>query len=324
MKRREFITLLGGAAAAAWPSAARAQKAAVPKVGYVYVGEIDTDSSGAGLRQGLADRGYEIGKNLILEQQYANGDSGQIPVLISELLARKVDVLVTVGTFASLAARSATSTVPIVCASGDPVKTGLVASLNRPGGNVTGISILANDYSAKWLELMKDLLPKLQRVAVLWNPQNPGVAGEVEQLRTAASALGVNVTVFVGTPKEIGGSFSAIAGGVFDGLIVTTDPSLEALTGRVIAFAADRRLPTMYPFSTAVQNGGLISYSIDFFDMWRRAASYVDRILKGASPADLPIEQATRVALKINVKTATSVGLTIPPTLLALADEVIE
>jgi putative ABC transport system substrate-binding protein len=303
---------------------ARAQQAALPKVGYVFVGQVGTDTSGAGLRQGLADRGYEIGKNLVLEERYANGDSEKIPALIGELLARKVDVLVTVGTFASLAARRLTSTVPIVCASGDPVKTGLVASLNRPGGNVTGISILANDYSAKWLELMKEVLPKLERVAVLWNPENPAVAGEVEQLRTTGHVLRLGVSSFLGTPREIDGSFTAIAGGAFDGLVVTTDPSLEPLTPRVIAFAAERRLPTMYPFSTAVQHGGLMSYSIDFFDMWRRAAGYVDRILKGASPANLPIEQATRVALKINIKTAASLGLNIPPTLLARADEVIE
>ena len=205
MKRREFIAGLGGAAA--WPMVARARQATLPKVGYVYVGQVGTDTSGAGLRQGLADRGYEIGKSLVLEERYANGDSGKIPALISELLASKVDVLVTVGTFASLAARRATSTVPIVCASGDPVKTGLVASLNRPGGNVTGVSILANDYSAKWLELMKEMLPELKRVAVLWNPENPAVAGEVEQLRTAGRALGIDVSAFLGTPQKIDEQF---------------------------------------------------------------------------------------------------------------------
>ena len=323
MRRRAFIAGLGGAAA--WPLVAPAQQATtLSKVGYVYVGQAGTDASGAGLRQGLADRGYEIGKNLALEERYADGDSEKIPELISELLARKVDVLVTVGTFASLAARRATSTVPIVCASGDPVKTGLVASLNRPGGNVTGVSILANDYSAKWLELMKEVLPTLQRVAVLWNPENPGVAGEVQQVRMAGGVLSVDVTGFVGTPHAINESFNAIVNGMFDGLVVTTDPSLESLTPRVIAFAAEHRLPTMYPFSSAVQYGGLISYSIDFFEMWRSAAVYVDRILKGASPAELPVEQATRVALKINVKTATALGLTISPSLLARADEVIE
>jgi putative tryptophan/tyrosine transport system substrate-binding protein len=323
MRRREFIAGLGSTAA--WPLVARGQQATpLPKVGYVYVGQAGTDASGAGLRQGLADRGYEIGQNLIFEQRYANGDSGKIPGLITELLASNVDVLVTVGTFASLAARRATSTVPIVCASGDPVKTGLVESLNRPGGNVTGVSILANDYSAKWLELMKEVLPKLKRVAVLWNPENPAVAGELEQLRMAGGALGIDVTAFLGTPTKIGESFNSIASGRFDGLVATTDPSLESLTPRVIAFAAEYGVPTMYPFSAAVEHGGLMSYSIDFFEMWRRAAAYVDRILKGTSPADLPVEQATRVALKINVKTATALGLSIPTSLLVRADEVIE
>ena len=322
MKRREFIAGLGGVAA--WPLAAGAQQATLPKVGYVFVGQVGTDTSGAGLRQGLADRGYEIGKNLILEERYANGDSGKIPALISELIARKVDVLVTVGTFASLAARRATSTVPIVCASGDPVKTGLVASLNRPGGNVTGISISSKRLQRQVAGTDERGVAKTATGRGAVESQNPAVAGEVEQLRIGGRVLRLDVSAFLGTPKEIDDSFSTIAVGPFDGLVVTTDPSLEPLIPRVIAFAAERRLPTMYPFSTAVQSGGLMSYSIDFFDMWRRAAGYVDRILKGASPADLPVEQATKVALKINLKTAASLGRTIPPTLLARADEVIE
>jgi putative ABC transport system substrate-binding protein len=321
MRRRTFITLFGSAATL--PLAARAQQK-VPKVGYLWVGERGSDVSGAGLRQGLADRGHQIGRNLSLEERYANGDSDKVPALIAELLALKVDVLVTVGTFATLAARRATSTVPIVFASGDPVKTGIAASLNRPGGNATGVSILANDYSAKWLELMKEVLPKLQRVAVLWNPENPAVVGEVEQLRTGAHALGIDVSAFLGRPKEITESLAAIASGAFDGLVVTTDPSLEPQTPRIIAFAAERRLPALYPFGTAVQQGGLMSYSIDFFEMWHRAASHVDRILKGENPADMPIEQATKVALKINLKTARTLGIAVPPMLLARADEVIE
>ena len=323
MRRREFVAGLAGVTAT-WPLAARAQQPAMPKVGYVWVGERGTDVSGAGLRQGLADRGYVIGQNLVLEERYANGDSEKVPAFIAELLALKVDVLVTVGTFASLAARRATSTVPIVFASGDPVNAGLAASLNRPGGNATGVSILANDYSAKWLGLMKEALPTLQRVAVLWNPENSAMAVEVEQLRTAARGLGVELSAFPGRSKEIDGSFAAITGGGFGGLVMTTDPSLEPQTSRVIAFAAEHRLPAMYPFSFAVQQGGLMSYSIDLFDIWRRAASYVDRILKGEKAADLPIEQPTRILLKINLKTAKALGLTMPPTLLATADEVIE
>jgi putative ABC transport system substrate-binding protein len=322
MRRRTFLSLIGGAAA--WPNSAHAQKSTMPKVGYVWIGGRGTDVSGDGLRQGLNDMGYENGRNFILEEPYANGDSDKLPALIAELLALKVDVLVTVGTFATLVARRATSTVPIVFASGDPVKAGIATSLSHPGGNATGVSILANDYSSKWLELMKETLPKLQRVAVLWNSENPAVTTEAEQMRTAARALNVEVSTFPGRPKEMAASLATIGSGNFDGLVMTTDPSLEPQTSQVIAFAAQHRLPAMYPFSTAVQHGGLLSYSIDLFEMWRRAAGYVDRILKGESPADLPIEQATRVVLKINLKTARALGVTVPPMLLARADEVIE
>jgi len=323
VKRREFIALIGGAAAA-WPLGADAQQPALQRIGYVWIGGRGTDVAGAGLRKGLAELGYEIGRNVILEDRYAQNDSARIPVLIAELLAQKVDVLVTVGTFATLAARRATSTVPIVFASGDPVKAGIVTSLNRPGGNATGISILSSDYSAKWLELMKDMLPKLTHVAVLWNPENPAIAAEVEQMKTTAHALGVDLSTFIGNSREIDVSLASIENGAFDGLAVTTDPSLEAQTSKVISFAAEHRMPAIYPFSFAVERGGLMSYAIDLFDMWRHTASYVDRILKGAKPADLPVEQATRVELKINLKTARNLGIVIPPSLLARADEVIE
>ena len=323
MKRREFIMLIGGAAAV-WPLVARAQQTAIPKVGYVWVGDPNTDVSGVGLRQGLADRGYVIGRNLIFEDRYARGDLEKVPALIAELLALKVDVLVTVGTQSSLVARRATSTVPIVSASGDPVGSGLAASLNRPGGNVTGVSLLAGDYSAKWLELMKEALPNIKRVAALWNPENPAIVKEVEQLQTSARALDLNLTTFLGRPGEIDSSLSGIAGGGFDGFVVTTDASLEPQLPRIIAFAAEHRLPALYSFSTAVQQGGLMSYSADFFLVWRRAAHYVDRILKGDQPADLPIEQATAVVLKINLKTAKALGLNMPANLIARADEVIE
>ena len=323
MLRREFITLASGVIAA-WPRAASAQQPALPKVGYVWIGERERDVSGAGLRQGLTDKGYEIGRNLALEERYAQGDVEKVPALLAELLALKVDVLVTVGTTISLAARRATSTVPIVCISGDPVGTGLVASLSRPGGNVTGLSLLAADYSAKWLELLKEALPKLHRVAVLWNPDNPSIVLEMARLQTAARTLSLELEAFSGKPKDLELSFAAIANGGSDGLVVTTDASLEPSTPLIIAFAAQRRLPAIYPFSTAVQQGGLMSYSADFFKLWRIGAGYVDRIIKGEKPADLPIEQPTAVALKINLKTARALGIAVPPTLLALADEVIE
>lgn len=322
MRRRDFIKTIVPFAAA-FSTRARAQQT-IPKVGYVYVGQRGSDISGDGLRQGLADLGYQIGQNLALEERYADGDSARLPALIAELLTLKVDVLITVGTFAGLLARRATTTVPLVGASGDPVGAGLAVSLSRPGANWTGVSILANDYSSKWLELMKETLPKLQRVAVLWNPESPGVVVEVDQMRAAARKLDLDITTFPGRPREIDESFAAIARGGFHGLALTTDPSLEPQTPRIIKFASEQRLPALYPFSTAVQNGGLMSYSVDLFAIWRRAASHVDRILKGENPAEIPIEQPTRVVLKINLKTAHALGISIPPMLLARADEVIE
>ncbi|MDA9523864.1 hypothetical protein XI06_27195 [Bradyrhizobium sp. CCBAU 11434] len=323
MRRRKFIILIGSAAAV-WPRVARSQQSAMPKVGFVWTGWPDDDVSSAGLRQGLSDRGYVIGRNLAFEDRYARGDLEKIPALIDELLALKVDVLVTVGTQSSLLARRATSTVPIVSGSGDPVGSGLASSLDRPGGNVTGVSVLAGDYSSKWLELMKEALPRLRRVAVLYNPDNPAIAKEANQLRISARALDLDIATFLGRPGEIDSSFVEIAGGGFDGFIVTTDASIEPQLSRIIAFAAEHRLPALYSFGTAVQQGGLMSYAVDFFSIWRRAAHYVDRILKGARPADLPIEQPTAVFLKINLKTANALGITIPPNLLARADEVVE
>jgi putative tryptophan/tyrosine transport system substrate-binding protein len=322
MNRREFIGVLGGAAV--WPVVARAQQPAIPRVGYVWIGDRGTDVSSAGLRQGFADRGYVVGHNLVLEERYANGNAERLAALIAELLTLNVDVLATPGTQITLAAQRATSTVPIVCVTGDPVGVGLVTSLSRPGGNITGLSLLSGDYSAKWLELLKEAVPKLHRVAVLWNPDNQGLARQMEHMREAAPTLGLELTTFSARPADVEASFTAMSTASFEGLVVTDDPFLEPLIPRIVAFTAEHRLPAIYAFSTAVQQGGMMSYSSNFFALWRRAAGYVDRILKGARPADLPIEQATEVALKINLKTAKSLGLTIPPTLLARADEVIE
>jgi putative tryptophan/tyrosine transport system substrate-binding protein len=323
MKRREFLAGLGGIATV-WPRAAQAQQA-IPRVGYVWIGVRNgTDVSNAGLRQGLADRGYEIGRNLILEERYANGDWNRIPTLISELLALNVDVLVTVGTVTSLAAQRATSTVPIVCMSGDPVGAKLVASLSHPGGNITGMSLLAGDYSAKWLALLKEAAPKLRRVAILQNLDSPVIAIEVKQMQEAAPALGIELTILSSRQAEVEASLTTLTTASVDGLIVTDDPLLETLLTRLITLSAQKGLPTLYGFSTAAKLGGLMSYSADFFTMWRHAAGYVDRILKGGRPADLPVEQATEVTLNINLKTAKALGLSIPQTLLATANEVIE
>src|SRR3989440_4013223 len=322
MNRREFLGLVGGAAAS--PLAAEAQQRAIPRIGYVWVGDRATDTRGAGLRQGLTDKGYVIGRDLVLEERYAQGNAERIPALIAELLELKVDVLATPGTPITLAARRATSTVPIVMLTGDPVGAGLVASLAHPGANITGLSLLSDDYSAKWLELLNEAVPKLERVAVLWNPDNPQIVRVVEKLRQVAQALGLELAVFPARPTDLEATFAAIANARLGGLVVADESSIDLVLPRIVEFAAEHRLPAIYPFSTAVQRDGLMSYSADFFELWRRAASYVDRILKGSRPSDLPVEQATAVALKINLKTAKRLNLILPPTLLARADEVIE
>lgn len=328
MRRRKFIAFLGGAAAATsvvWPHAARAQTSAgLRRVGFVWIGAPGPHESIAGLRRGLEDRGYVLGRNLVLEERHADGNAARVPALIADLLALNVDVLVTPGTLISLAAKRATSTVPIVMVSGDPVDAGLVRSLARPGANITGLSVLSGDYSAKWLELLLETAPKLHRVALLSNPDNPTQTRQVEPMREAAQVLKLDLTSLSGRPAELEASLAALTPANVDGFIVSDDPFLETSLPRLIALAAERRLPALYGWSFAVKQGGLISYSADFFEIWRQAAGYVDRVLKGAQPADLPVEQATRVALKINLKTARALGLEISPMMLTRADEVIE
>ena len=323
MKRREFIALLGGGLVA-WPGGARSQKPAVPRVGYIWIGAHGTDVSNAGLRQGLTDLGYVVGRNLILEERYANGNPERVPGLIAELLALNVDILVTPGSSLTLAAQRATSTLPIVCVTGDPVGTGLAASLARPGGNVTGMSLQSGDYSAKWLELLKEAAPKVQHVAMLWNPDNLGNIIQSKRMQETALTLGLQMTALSVRPADIENSLAVLGTADIDSLVVTDDPLLEPLLPRLIALAAERRLPAIYAFSDSVQRGGLMSYSANFFKLWQRTAGYIDRILKGAHPAELPIEQATEVSLNINLKTAKALGLVIPEALLARADAVTE
>lgn len=324
MKRRNFVALLG-AAVTVMPLAAHAQQPAVPRVGYVWGGVRGTDLYyQTGFRQGLADLGYVVGRNLLLEERYADGEPERVPALIAELLTLNVDVLVTPGTPISQAAQRATSTVPIVCMSGDPVRAGLVASLARPGGNITGLSQLSGEYGVKWVELLKEAAPKVRRVAVLWNPDNPTTANQVELMQKAAPGLGIELTALSIRRADIDNSFAALGERGFDGLVVTDDPSLIPLVPRLIEFTAERRLPAIYPFRNSAQRGGLMSYSANLFKLWQRAASYVDRILKGARPAELPVQQTTDVILNINLKTAKALGLDIPMTLSARADEVIE
>jgi putative ABC transport system substrate-binding protein len=302
-----------------WSAARRARAAACDTAGRLHLDRCP--------RHRRECRGTASGfdrRNLILEERYAEGKAERVPELIAELLALNVDVLVTPGTPITLAAQRATSTIPIVCVTGNPVGVGLVASLAHPGGNITGLSLLSGDYSAKWLELLKEVVPKLHRVAVLWNQDNLGTVRQLEHMRETAQVLGLDLTVLSAGRGEIEASLAAITGTSFEGLVVTDDPFLEPLIPRIIVLAAQRRLPALYAFNTSVRQGGLMSYSANFFTLWHRAAGYVDRILKGALPADMPIEQATEVVLNINLKTAKALGLAIPPTLLAIANEVTE
>jgi putative ABC transport system substrate-binding protein len=324
MKRRELIISLAGAVFG-WPRLARTQQSAVPRVGYVWAGARGTDGTApAGLRQGLLDLGYVVGRNLLLEERYADGNPERVASLVDELLALNVNVLVTPGTPVTVVAHRETSTVPIVCVSGDPVRTGFAESLARPGGNITGLSLLSGYYGVKWLELLREAVPTVRRVAMLWNPDNPATVNQSTLLREAAAGLGLQLTALSMRPLDVEDSLAALVTASFDGFVVTDDPLLQILLARLIALAAERRLPAIYAFGEAVKQGGLMSYSANFFKLWQRAAGYVDRILKGARPAEPPIEQATEVTLNINLKTAEALGLVIPAPLLARADEVIE
>jgi putative ABC transport system substrate-binding protein len=309
-------------AAAAWPPAARAEQAKTPRVGYYWGAFPDPNVGLAGLRQGLQERGYVLGRNLLLEERYGEGDPGPTRALIAELLALGVDVLVT-GDWALIQAHALTATVPIVGVAADFVGVGLAAKLSRPGGNVTGLSLLSAEFAPKWLELLKAAVPKLSRVAFLATFSGLAAA-EKARLDEAAPRFDVTLTQLDMYAGNFEASLEAITSASFDGLIVADELMAEAVIPRIVAHSAQNRMPTIYGFPTAVGQGGLMSYSADFFEIWRQAAGYVDRILKGAKPGDLPIEQATAIKFAVNLKTAKALGLDIPPTLLAAADEVIE
>jgi putative ABC transport system substrate-binding protein len=272
----------------------------------------------------LADRGYVEGRSIILEDRYANGHPERVPGIISELLVLKVDVLVTGGVSITRVAQRLTSTVPIVSISGDLVGAGLVANLARPGGNITGMSMLMTEYSVKWLEFLKEAVPSLHHVAVLFNADNPGNLRQMEQMREAVPRLGLELAAFSAPPAAIDSVLAAITRAITDGLVVPGDPFFDSISPRLIAFAAERHLPTIYGISSYATQGGLMSYSVNIFDINRRAAGYVDRILKGAKPGDLPIEQPTKFEMVVNLKTAKAIGIELPTAILLHADEVIE
>jgi putative ABC transport system substrate-binding protein len=329
MRRREFITLFGGAAA--WPLAVRAQQKSMPVVGFLGSGPPDLNGPNiSAFRQGLVGLGYVEGRNILIECRWAEGKVERFPVLAAELVALNVDVILTAGgTLAALGAKQATTTLPIVFGVvGDPIAEGLVASLARPGGNVTGLSNVTNDLIGKWLELLKQVVPGVNLVAVLWKPDSmPDRAREVrlKEATVSAQALGVQLQVVEALgPADLDRAFSDMSAKGARALVVLTTPVFDIERQRIADLAAKNRLPTVYASRNYVDAGGLMSYGPNFADLHRRAASYVDKILKGAKPSDLPVEQPTKFEFVINLKTAKALGFIVPPTLLAQADEVIE
>jgi len=327
MRRREFIALLGGAtaASAAWPLAAGAQTPPkIPRVGFI-AGASATGSFVGAFRKGLRELGYMEGQTIALEVRYAEGRLERIPELVAELVGLKMDVLVVGTSQAALAVKKATGTIPIVMIGADPVGLGVVASLARPGGNVTGLSAFNEEIIGKRLELLKELVPGLARLAVLRNPMMAAHATFWQETEVAARKLGVALQPLeVLGPEDFEVAFGAATRGNAQALIAFDDTLTLAHRPRIVTLAASSRLPAMYGFREFPDDGGLMSYGTSFVVLFRRAATFVDKILKGAKPADLPIEQPTKFELVINRKTANALGLTVPPTLLAQADEVIE
>jgi putative ABC transport system substrate-binding protein len=329
MRRREFITLLGGAAAA-WSSAARAvaQTTKVYRVGFLNQGDPNADPNRfvASLLNGLAQRGYALNRNLILERRGSQFQADRLPRLLDELAATKVDAIVTGSYPAAVAAKQSMHTIPIVAVgTGDPVGTGLIDSLSRPGGRITGISDVAAELAPKRLELLKELAPALRRVAMLWNASDLGMTMRYRSTAAAAQTLGVAVqTLGVREPDDFDDAFAAMTREPPDAILMVSDALTQLNRKRVFEFASAHRLPAIYENEFLARDGGLMSYGPDTAEAFDRAAALVDRILKGADPASLPFEQPTRFRLVINLKTAKALGLTVPLTLQAAADEVIE
>ena len=325
MMRREFITLLGGAAA--WPVAARAQQAGkLPTIGFLVAGTPTSHGQWvAAFVQRLRELGWIEGRTITIEYRWAEGRSERFAEIAAELVRRKVDVIVTSATEAIVAAKQATSVIPIVfAAAGDPVGTGLVASLARPGGNVTGLSIQQTDVAAKRLELLREVVPGLQRLAIWANAGSPSNVVEMAEVAATARTLGLEVaTPEIRRAEDIAFVFEALKGRA-EALYVCADPLATTNRTRINILAVGARLPTMHGTRDMVEAGGLMSYGPNFPNQFRRAADYVDRILRGAKPAEIPVEQPTKFDLVINLTTAKALGLDVPPALLARADEVIE
>jgi len=327
ISRRVFISMMAGGLLAASLAAEAQPVSKVWRIGYLANGARTPDGGPpAALRQALLELGYVEGKTVTYAGRWAEAKRDRLPGLVAELVDLKVDLIVTLGGPAAEAAKEATSTIPIVIAStGDAVGIGLIASLARPGGNITGITDQATELSAKRLELLKEAVPKASRIAVLWNADDRAMTLRYREIERAARILRVAVQPLgVREPDDFDVAFSAMTRDRPDALFLVTDALTTLNRKRILDFAAVHRIPAMYEFGFLVRDGGLMSYGADFDDIWRRAAVYVDRILKGAKPGELPVEQPTRYYLLLNVKTAKTLGLTIPPSLLLRADELVQ
>jgi putative ABC transport system substrate-binding protein len=327
MRRREVITLLGGAAAA-WPLAARGQQPGMPVIGFLSSRSIDVDAPlVAAFHQGLAETGFLEGRNVMLEYRWARGRYDQLPALAAELVAKPVDVLVsTGGTVSARAAKAATQSIPVVFTTADdPVKVRLVDSLNRPGGNLTGITASFIESASKRMGLLRELLPKASIITFLVNPTNPAAITESDEVQAAARAIGQRIEILSASNEhEIDVAFGRLKQMRADALLVAVDPFLFARADQLVALAARQEIPTLYFRREFALAGGLMAYGSNFAEFFRVVGLYAGRILKGAKPAELPVQQPTKFELVINLKTAKALGLEIPPTLLARADEVIE
>jgi len=326
MNRREFITLVGGAAA--WPLVARAQQSAMPVIGYLYAGSsAPVASLIAVFRDGLAENGYIEGRNVMIEYRYADGRYDRLPDLAADLVRRHVAVIVTPpSTAAALAAKGATRTIPIVFAvTDDPAKLGLVASLSRPGGNATGVNFLVAELVAKRLALLRELVPAAVRVVVLVNPDNANTESVTKDLKQAAPALDMRIDVIhARDSREIEAAFAALVRTKADALLVGPDSVFQNRRVQLATLAARHAVPTVFPVREFVEVGGLLSYGTSLTNAYRQLGVYTGRILKGTKPGELPVVQSTKFELLINLPTARALGIDIPSTLLARADEVIE